>query len=85
MSFKKSRKLMWTGFALSILVMAFGIGFENEKITLSFMVGGTVVFFLAIVQALVFYRCPHCGYSLMNVRGNVPNHCPSCGKELKED
>ena len=29
--------------------------------------------------------CPHCGYSLMNVRGGIPKHCPKCGKELSED
>ncbi len=24
-------------------------------------------------------------YSLMNVRGGVSEHCPKCGKELKEE
>ena len=52
MNFKKSRNLMWIGFA-------------------------------ALIQAFIFYTCPYCGYSLMNVRGEVPEHCPKCGKELK--
>ena len=46
---------------------------------------GTVLFFASLVQAFIFYKCPHCGYSLMNVRGEVPEHCPKCGKELKEE
>ena len=25
----------------------------------------------------------YCGYSLMNVRGGIPEHCPKCDKELK--
>ena len=84
MSFRKSRTFMWIGFTLGILIMAIGIGFENEKITVGFMAIGIIVFALAAIQAFIFYLCPHCGYSLMNVRGGVPEYCPKCGKELKE-
>jgi len=83
MNFRKSRNLMWIGFAVGILIMALGIGHENEKVIGCFMVVGAVVFFAALIQAFIFYICPHCGYSLMNVRGAVPEHCPKCGKELK--
>ncbi len=85
MKFKKSRNLMWIGFAVGILIMAIGIGVENEKVAGAFLVVGTIIFIAALVQAFVFYLCPHCGYSLMNVRGGVPEHCPKCGKELKEE
>ena len=85
MNFRKSRNLMWIGFAVGILIMTLGLGHENEKIIGVFMVVGAVVFFAALIQAFIFYTCPHCGYSLMNVRGEVPKHCPECGKELKED
>ena len=32
MNFRKSRNLMWIGFAVGILIMALGLGHENEKI-----------------------------------------------------
>ena len=83
MNFRKSRNLMWVGFAVGILIMAVGIAFENEKTTLAFMTVGIIIFALAAIQAFIFYLCPHCGYSLMNVRGSIPEYCPKCGKELK--
>ena len=84
MNFRKSRNLMWTGFAIGILIIAipFMLGFENEKIVGGFFAVGTIVFFTSLVQAFIFYVCPHCGYSLMNVRGEIPCHCPKCGKDL---
>ena len=85
MDFKKSRYLMWTGFALGILITLVGTAFENENKVYAFMAVGGVVFFAALIQAFVFYTCPHCGNSLMNVRGDIPQHCPKCGKELKAD
>lgn len=85
MDFRKSRNLMWIGFAVGVLIIAFGTGLKNEKATLGFAIAGTVVFALALAQAFIFYRCTHCGYSLMNVRGEVPRHCPKCGKSLDCD
>lgn len=83
MNFKKSRTTMWVGFGIGILAMLIGTGFENDNITLLFMAGGTAIFVATLVQGFIFYRCPHCGYSLMNVRGAIPEYCPKCGKELK--
>ena len=85
MTFRKSRPLMWVGYAVGILIAAIGINFENEKIIGGFFAVGAIVFFSALIQAFIFYICPHCGYSLMNVRGGIPKHCPKCGKELKEE
>ena len=82
MNFRISRKLMWIGFLAGILIMALGTSFEKEKIIGGFMIFGTVIFFVSLIQAFIFYICPHCGYSLMNVRGEIPKHCPKCGKEL---
>lgn len=83
MNFRKSRNLMWIGFAAGIIIMLAGIALENEKIIGGFMAVGAIIFFTALIQAYIFYNCPHCGESLMNVRGNVPEHCPKCGRELK--
>lgn len=85
MHFRKSRNLMWIGFAAGLLIMGAGIGTENEKVTGVFVVVGMIISIAALLQAFVFYACPHCGYALMNVRGAVPEHCPKCGKELKEE
>lgn len=84
MNFRKSRKLMWTGFAIGLLIMTVGLGHESENIIRISMITGAIIFFAAMIQAFIFYTCPHCGYSLMNVRGPVPEHCPKCGAELKE-
>ena len=60
MNFRKSRNLMWIGFAVGILIMALGIGFENEKVTVGFMAAGIIVFAIAALQAFIFYVCPYC-------------------------
>ena len=85
MNYRKSRKLMHIGFAVGIFIMAFGISLENEKVIGGFVAFGAVVFFSALIQAFVFYTCPHCRISLMDVRGGIPEYCPKCGKELKEE
>ena len=85
MNFRKSRRLMWIGFLLGILIITFGSGLENEKTALGFAVAGWIIFMAAAVQSFIFYRCPHCGYSLTNVRGAIPEHCPKCGKNLSEE
>ena len=85
MNFRKSRTMMWTGFALGVLIMTIGIGCENEKATFGFIVSGTVIFALSLLQAFIFYICPHCKCSLMNLRGGIPKYCHKCGKELKEE
>ena len=59
MNFRKSRNLMWIGFAVGILIVALGLGYENEKMIGGFMVVGAIVFFAALIQAFIFYTCPH--------------------------
>ena len=85
MKYKKSRELMWIGFGIGILIMILGTGFDDEGVTGGFVLTGTLIFFAALVQAFIFYVCPHCGYSLMNVRGKTPDYCPKCGEQLKVD
>ena len=79
MNFKKSRNLMWIGFMIGTLIMAVGTSLKKADL---FLIIGSVVFVVSLIQAFVFYACPYCGYSLMNVRGNIPEYCPKCGKEL---
>lgn len=82
MEFRMSRTLMWIGFAGGLLLMLFGIGRQEGAATLGLMLAGTGAVLAALIQAVIFYRCPHCGASLMNVRGGVPQHCPQCGEKL---
>ena len=55
MNFRKSRNLMWIGFAAGLLIMGAGIGTENEKATGVFVVVGMIIFIAALLQAFVFY------------------------------
>lgn len=72
MGFRTSRTLMWIGFAVGFLLMIFGIGKQENAATLGLMLAGTGVVLVALIQAVIFYRCPLCGKSLMDVRGGVP-------------
>lgn len=85
MDLKKSRAIMWIGICFSILIMLIGIAFEKENITFWFMIAGTVIFLITLLQAFIFYRCPECGFSLMNVKGSIPVFCPKCGKQIKDE
>ncbi len=50
-----------------------------------FLIGGVAVLLVGVVQALIFYRCPKCGASLLMRTGDgIPNYCPKCGQELFE-
>ncbi len=61
--------LLWVCLVLGVVVACFA------------GLWGIPVVVVGIIQAAVFYRCPHCGRSLLNYRG-VPNCCPHCGQEL---
>lgn len=85
MNFKKSRTIMWVGFVIGIISMLMGTG-SSDEITNPWIFGiGMLVFILSILQASIFYRCPHCNYSLMNVKGSVPKYCPKCGEEINDE
>ena len=84
MDFKKSRMIMWVGFVIGILIALIGTS-GGDVVTNHWIFGiGMVIFILSLLQAFVFYRCPNCGYSLMNVKGNIPKFCPKCGEEIKK-
>lgn len=80
MHYLTSRKLM---FALS-LGGIFCYAFATGTKTVAFYVAALVLLLGGLLQAVVFYRCPHCGKSLLPYRNGVPKHCPECGEELSE-
>lgn len=69
MTYQKSYGLLWIG-----LLAGFIAGFLSIGL-------GVAIILLGLVQACIFYRCPYCKYSLLNVRG-LPNCCPCCGEDL---
>lgn len=79
MNYRNSPALMWGLFIISMLVLAVGSS-RNEMI---YLLLGVLCIIGGILQAAIFYRCPHCYESLMRCRGSIPKHCPHCGKELK--
>ncbi len=83
MNFRKSRDLMWIGFVLAIIIIM--IGGAYERMMPYFTAVGVIIFFLSLIQAFIFYRCPKCGKSLMDVKGAVPDFCPECGGKLKNE
>ena len=79
--FLVSRKLMFAGCAIGIFISLFSMA-EGAII---YAIVGFVIVLLSIIQCAIFYRCPECGYPLINVRGMVPEYCPKCGGSLKVD
>ena len=45
--------------------------------------GGIGLLALSVIQALLFYRCPHCRKSLLAVKNGLPEYCPFCGQRLE--
>ena len=79
MNYRKSRKWMWILFLIGLLIGAFGAAGN----VMWPMLPATAAVLIGVLQAYLFYRCPHCEKSLMGVRGDVPKHCPNCGEKLK--
>ena len=85
MNFKTSRTIMWVGFVIGILIALIGTS-GGDVVTNPWIFGfGMVLFILSLLQAFIFYRCPRCSYSLMNVKGNIPKYCPKCGEEINNE
>lgn len=78
MSFRKSRMLMWIAFGAGLLLLAMAAGLSFGPL----VAAGAIVILAGMIQAAVFYRCPHCGASLLDVRGAIPEYCPRCGGRL---
>jgi len=72
---------MWIGFVIGIIIALLGCS-GSDEVTNPWLFGiGMVIFIAALLQAFIYYRCPHCGYSLMNVKGSIPEYCPKCGEK----
>lgn len=85
MKLKKSKIIMEAGAVLGILIMLIGLGTENEKAIWCFMIAGTLVVAVSLIQAFLFYKCPYCNYPFINIKHEVPDYCPKCGKCLEDE
>ncbi len=86
MDYKKSYLLMaagvWGGGIVMLIGMFLGTS-SPDTMALGNGAAGLGVFamLLGIGQALVFYKCPHCGEKF-SIRGKKPDYCPKCGSKL---
>ena len=77
MDYQKSYLLMWIGIIAGFVLMLVG-----GSLTIKWLlVLGGAVFLAAILQTLLFFRCPCCG-QLWDTRGGVPHYCPHCGEYI---
>ena len=77
MDYQKSYLLMWIGIIVGFVLMLVG-----GSLTIKWLlVLGGAVFLAAILQTLLFFRCPCCG-KLWDTRGGVPHYCPECGEYI---
>ena len=76
MDYKKSYVLMQVGGVAGILV---NLAAAILPGSLFLMIVGTVTALAAIIQAKIFFRCPHCG-GHWDIRGRIPHCCPECGE-----
>ena len=76
MDYHKSYYLMFACTGIGILMWLL---FQSSVVMLSV---GIVVTCGGLLQAMVFFRCPHCKQS-WNIKAGIPQYCPHCGKEIR--
>ncbi|MCI8848811.1 MAG: hypothetical protein HFF86_06000 [Oscillibacter sp.] len=86
MDYKKSYYLMsvgiWGGGIVVLIGMFLGTAGPGTMMLGNVIAGiGVAAMLLGIGQALVFYKCPHCGEKF-NIRGKKPDYCPKCSCKL---
>ena len=83
MDYRLSRKLMWIGIDGGMAILAVSLFVNQERFKIAFMIAAVAVFALGVFQALLFYKCPKCGCSLIKSKGGIPENCPQCGEYLR--
>lgn len=80
MDYRISERAMVTSCAVGILIVMLG----NRRQSLMMSAVGAAVMVLGILQALIFYKCPHCK-KRFKIGSRRPSVCPYCGAKLEED
>ena len=80
--YRKSSVLMQVGGIVGVLLMLSSSIFASPLPS----VAGIVIGLAAIIQAWIFYRCPHCG-GHWDIRVRIPHYCPTAeslsGREVR--
>ena len=79
MDYKVSERAMVTSCAVGILIVMLG----NRRQSLMMSAVGAAVMVLGILQALIFYKCPHCK-KRFKLGSRRPGVCPYCGAKLED-
>ena len=77
MDYRLSERMMVSACAAGILIVM--LGNRRQSLTMSAVGAGLMV--LGLLQALIFYKCPHCG-AHMRLRERKTGYCPECGEKL---
>ncbi len=81
MHFRKSRRLMWILFGISIgLSLLLYANSDAPWMREWFFLIVLAPLLAGVVIVLLYWRCPYCGAPLPR-EGNI-QYCPHCGKEL---
>ncbi len=79
MDYRISERAMVTSCAVGILIVMLG----NRRQSLMMSAVGAAVMVLGILQALVFYKCPHCK-KRFKLGSRRPSVWPYCGAKLED-
>lgn len=82
---KATKILFYSGLGLLPLGIAAGAMAESEAVMGVLGVLGVIGIVAGLVICITYVRCPFCGESLMlggRIPGELPRHCPGCGKAL---
>lgn len=84
MNYKKSYTKLHIGVLLGIffILCAKTLSGLGRPFVWVMLLLGTAVILCSIVQAKIYYKCPHCGKPL-SLWAVMPHSCPGCGGELR--
>ena len=74
MDYRLSERMMVSACAAGILIVM--LGNRRQSLTMSAVGAGLMV--LGLLQALIFYKCPHCK-KRFKIGSRRPSVCPYCG------
>ena len=80
MDYRLSERMMVSACAAGILIVM--LGNRRQSLTMSAVGAGLMV--LGLLQALIFYKCPHCK-KRFKIGSRRPSVCPYCGAKLEDD
>lgn len=84
MKVQQTRKIYIIFLLLSILFLGIGVIIPNEVVLIILAVIGFICFFIAMIIAAIYWRCPSCRKSLP-IQGIFGiEYCPYCAEYLEE-